>query len=243
MKIVLLGASSRIGMELAAAFSSGNHLVLIGRDLRRLQQAVERCNASGAVRVDVISPDSSGWDGISAAVTELVPIDLLINAVSATSRLRDDQIDADKIPSYVEADLLGPIRIVENILATQLNPLHVVFVSTVLTLVKSPNRTIYSSLKLLQESSLARMQERNRRLNVFVVRVGKVIAPESDSDEAGKLSAATFRAYHEGKKDILYGASGFGMVTLFYLQPILFLLITRLQRNIRKLIDSRRGVT
>lgn len=238
MNILVLGASSRIGRELAAAFSKNNHLLLVGRDLERLRQAKEQCESSGASCVNVLSQDvGSGWASVAAAATELVSVDLLINAASATSRLRDDQIDADNICSYVEVDILGPVRLMKHILAMQPDPLHVIFVSTVLTLIKSPNRAIYSSLKLLQESFLIGMQEHERRLSALIVRVGKVIAPDGNAGEAGKLSAAVLRAFQGKKSEMLYGASGFAMVAIFYLQPLLFLLITWLQRHARKLIS------
>ncbi|MDQ2104537.1 SDR family NAD(P)-dependent oxidoreductase [Azospirillum isscasi] len=79
--IVITGASSGIGEELARAYAApGVTLALTGRDALRLEAVAERCRAAGAV-VETALVDVADRDAMAAWLTALdarAPVDLVI---------------------------------------------------------------------------------------------------------------------------------------------------------------------
>jgi len=233
MRVLILGASSVVGKALAEAFAPGNSLVLAGRDSDRLAAAANGCRGAGAVGVSLVSADlSCGAAPLIQAIGGL-QVDLVIDAASAASRLRDAEIEASRLPGLVTADFLSKAELLEHLLATQRTAPAVILVSSVLASVKSPGRFAYSSLKRLSELYLGRVSESRAGFRLLVVRVGTVIDTEKGSDEAQRLAAAVVRAFKGNRKVLLYGLSGRLFVGLFYLQPLVFQFVSVLQRRLR----------
>ena len=230
MNIIVLGATSQIGSSIASAFAPGNNLILVGRNTSRLRHAAERCYQGGASRITELAIDlRKGCGDILSEVGDS-PVDLIINASSATSRLRDDEIPPDKLADHVTVDLLAPFELVKNIVASRNpHPVKVIFVSTVLTLVKSPNRSIYSELKILHERCLKSLVASHNGY-LLIVKVGKVIPPDEPTAETGKLAKAVTRSFERRKRTLFYGMAGRVAVALFYLQPAIFYLAVKARR-------------
>lgn len=234
---MVFGATSQIGSELAVVFSKENNLFLVGRNLLKLQALEKRCLENGADFVTFIHQDLRL--GIKSIVKSIAnqPIHLFINAASSTSRLYDNNAEFEDLPLYLSVDLQMPLHFIQECLSnTIVKELNIVFVSTVLTLVKSPKRTVYTSLKILQEAFLKKIQKKNSSVNIMIIRVGKVIPFDRETDEAKKLAKKVFFSYNKKKKLVYYGKSGLAFVFLFHLQPIAFYAFTFFQRYIRKYI-------
>ncbi|MGA8846933.1 MAG: SDR family NAD(P)-dependent oxidoreductase [Nocardioides sp.] len=82
--IVLTGATAGIGLEAALQLGAqGHHLVLVGRNVARLESAAARVRASGASQVDTLVADHESLDSIRALAAELraayADIDVLVN--------------------------------------------------------------------------------------------------------------------------------------------------------------------
>jgi NAD(P)-dependent dehydrogenase (short-subunit alcohol dehydrogenase family) len=231
MNIVVLGATSAIGSEIAAIFAQGNSLVLCARNSSRLDEAARLCSERGARKVVTANASSEqGWEAIASHLPK-DDIDLLINAASATSRLRDSEIPSDKLYEFISADVLWPVQLVDRILSRQRRRhLSIVFVSSILALVRSPNRKIYSALKQLQEVTLQSIVSTRPGVSLLVVHVGKVLPPNKRTPETKRLAQAVFHAVAKRKKVLVYGALGKLSVILFNAQPLLFDLAIRLRR-------------
>ena len=244
MNILVLGATSRIGSEIAAAFAPGNKLILVGRNTLKLQQAEGCCRDHGAQRVTLLVSDlRHGCNDILRAIDDW-PMDVIINSCSATSRLRDSQIPAGAVPACVTVDLLAPLELVEKIAAMQKErPLSVVFISTVLTLVKSPNRAVYSSLKIIQERSLRSIAASHRGLYLLTVNVGRLIPRDEPTPAARKLAKAVKKAFDAKKTRLIYGWAGRLLTVFFYTQPLVFSLAIKLRRKLSPAPQDRSPAT
>lgn len=230
MNILILGASSQIGRALAIRFSSGNALTLQGRNAESLRETERLCSDAGAEAAETVESDLA--DGRGALFEKLAgrQFDLVINVVSATSRVKDSDFEPARLEGYLMSDLLAPVRLVQR-LAEQ-GPLKVILVSTVLASVKSPDRMLYGSLKALQEMCLDKLMAGGGRL--LIVKVGKVVPHDRISGEPAKLAESVYVA-HVRNRDILhYGISGRIYQLLFLVQPLLFNAIVRLQRLLRE---------
>jgi short-subunit dehydrogenase len=232
MNVAVIGATSAIGCEIAAAFSSVNDLALFGRDAGRLREVSDRCREGGAVGVQSFCMDlKEGAAGMLEAIGNW-PVDILVNAASATSRLRDDQIAPQRMREFTEVEIAAPLDLVTALCTRQPGRLpRIVYISTLLAIIASPGRSIYGQLKGLHESCLIRLQTQYPGLKVTVVRICKVLPPDRTTAETAKLGRAVKRGFEKQKKAIYFGTGGRALVWLYYLQPMLFSLAIRARRR------------
>lgn len=233
MLILVLGSSSYVGAALAEAFSANNSLILVGRRVDRLRVAANQCRNSGANQVAYVEQDFSlGTSAVLQAI-EGRQIDLIIDAASASSRYRDAEIESNDIPRYVSADFSSRIELMEHILQSQDIAPAMIFISTVLTLVKSPDRTIYIALKTLYATYLSKIKNSRPNFHLLIVYVGTIIDTKNDTPKPKQLAVAVFKAFNIKKGKLFFGLSGIVYLVLFYFQPVLFHGVTIAQRKIR----------
>lgn len=234
MNVLVLGATSVIGAHVAEAFAPGNDLLLAGRDADRLRQAAARCRAAGASSVTETACDLR--EGIAAldAVSTWAP-DVIVNAASSTSRLRDDAIPAGDLSAAVAVDLLAPLELVRALVARREGrPARVVFISSVLAAVPNPSRVIYGSLKRMHEEALLALARSEPDVRVLIARLAKPMSPDRPSRDAARFAAAVRRGFDEGKVRMSFGLSGRLMTALFLLQPAAFHLAVKALRIVRR---------
>jgi len=234
MRILVLGASSIVGRALAEEFAGGNTLVLTGRDARRLALTESSCRQAGAVEAQSVVLDLSLGagpllDGIGART-----LDLIIDAASASSATRDDDLTAGDLPAFVSADVLAKTALLEGLLKRQGTAPAVILVSSVLARVRSPGRGVYASLKTLEEAYLRRMKAGRPDMRLLVVYVGTLIDRDRGSEKARTLAKAAARAFKGGRTVLFHGVGGLFYVGLFHVQPLLFLAFASLQRRLRR---------
>jgi short-subunit dehydrogenase len=237
MHILILGASSFVGTALAQAFALNNTLTLVGRNVDRLITATNKCKNSGAAQVGYVEQDFClGVNAILQAI-DGKHIDLIIDAASASSSKRDSEIESSEIANLVSADFSSRTKIIDHILRNQNAAPAVILISTVLTLVKSPGRTVYTALKGIYETYLNKLKDKRSDFDLLVVYVGTVIDTKNESNKPRKLASAVVKAFDNKKEKLFYGLSGVLFLVLFYFQPVLFYGVTVAQRQIRKLLD------
>lgn len=233
LNILILGASSQIGRELALRFSPGNSLTLVGRNLERLQLVARQCSEVGACNVDVIVHDIAGDAKLLIQNLGDKQFDLVINIVAATSRVKDSEFLLSQLEEYLMSDLLVPVQLLQGLIEKSNKPLKMIFISSVLAAAKSPDRVLYSSLKYLQEICLHKLSAYRQGNELLIVKVGKVVPHEHSSLKAQKLADAIYEAHLLKKKVLNYGWVGRLYLILFYAQPIVFSWIVKLQRVMR----------
>jgi short-subunit dehydrogenase len=237
MQILILGASSVIGAALAEEFASGNSLVLVGRDEKRLAAAGSRCEGAGAAGVRCVAADFTQGIGPVLRAIEGVKIDLVIDAASAASGKRDSEVDAGDFKGLVAADVTSRIELFEHVLGREGPSPAVIFVSSALTLVKSPGRSVYSSLKGLYGSYLGRLRDSRPDLHLLVVNICTVIDPKKGSKKAQSLAIATVGAIRARRRVLFFGMGGAAYLGMYFLQPLAFHAVTLAQRRLRKLLS------
>lgn len=234
MNILILGASSQIGCELALCFSLDNSLILLGRNVENLESLAKKCIKAGARKVDVLVHDmGSDADELIQKLGGM-QLDLVINLASSTSRVKDSELQPSQLDTYVQSDLLVPVRLVQHLSETAIKPLKVIFISSVLASVRSPDRLLYGSLKSLQEMCLSMLLDNRNEKNLLVVRVGKVIPHTHSTSNAKQLATAIYDAHLSGHSVLQYGWTGRFYIWLFNFQPLIFNLIVHLQRLVRE---------
>lgn len=236
MQILVLGASSYVGAALAETFSPNNVLILVGRNVERLMMATNKCKNSGASRVTYVEQDFC--HGVSAVLQAIggKRIDVVIDAASASSRYRDNEIEPKDISRYVYADFLSRTEIMDHVLENQDSAPAMIFISTVLTLVKSPGRSIYTALKTLNETYLTKIKNSRSDFYLLMVYVGTVIDTRHETHKPKKLASAVAHAFGKKNETLFFGLSGIFLLVLFYFQPTLYYGVTIAQRRIRRFL-------
>lgn len=234
LNILILGASSQIGCELALCFSQDNDLILLGRNMASLDSLAKKCIGAGARKVDLLALDMASDGDEVIRKLEGAKIDLVVNLVSSTSRVKDSELLPSQLEAYVQSDLLAPVRLIQHLSETAIEPLKVIFISSVLASVRSPDRLLYGSLKSLQEMCLARLLGQRKENKLLVVRIGKVIPHTQSSNKAKQLAAAIYNAHLNQRAILNYGWTGRIYFWLFNFQPLIFNLIVQLQRFVRQ---------
>ena len=233
MNVLILGASSPIGHELALCFAEGNSLTISGRNEAHLQALARTCREREVHRVTTIVRDIT--DGVAALEKDFggTSFDVVINAVSATSGVRDSDIVPSELQKYAMADLIIPVNFIESLIQRQRSPMKLIFVSSVLAAVMSPNRFFYGALKSLQEMQLRKLTQTYKGVELLVVRVGKVIPNDRPTVLAQKFASAVYQAHRRGSTTLNYGVAGWLYRALFYVHPCVFHTMVRLQRWVR----------
>lgn len=229
--ILILGASSKIGEALSQRFSADNTIILSGRNEVRLKEVAKICMLSGASTVYVIPVDLA--KNVDPIININLPIHLIIDVASASSSLRDSEIDHTIMGELIQADFLSRARIysILNKLSAALP--DIIFISSVLACVKTPNRSIYSSLKNLSETFLNKLRKSNPDSRILIYRVGKQIDKINNSLELEKISSQIERSYLSGTDFVNYGFSGKILLLINQIHPKLASMAVIIQRMIK----------
>lgn len=232
--LLILGASSQIGQEIAIRFASNNNLFITGRNTAKLGKVAKKCLESGAINVEIIYTDFSKDADQLINKIEGHQIDLIINLIAATSRIMDDELMPERFESYVFSDLLAPIHAVNRIFEKLERKPDIIFISSVLASIRSPNREIYGSLKRLQEIYWERLLKKSGKGSLLIVRVGKKISHTSSDAIATDLANEIYSNYLQKNKVLGYGWEGKFYSFLFYFQPVLMQWLIKFHRIIRR---------
>ena len=239
MLIIVLGASSKIGRSLAISFSSGNELILVGRDYGRLFECAGCCKDAGAKTVETVAFDMLNGVGPLVSCIGARYVDLLVDSASAASAKKDLEVGESEIVDLITVDVSSRRTLLTAIKNNQSAGPAVILISTVLTLVHSPGREIYSSIKRLSECYYRNLSRARPTVHYLVVHVGKVISRERESRNAGNLASTVASAFGRREKVLIYGTSGRLFVLLYNLQPILFRTVVYTRRIVAQMIRVR----
>jgi len=234
MNVLVFGASSSVGASVAESFSPGNNMFLTGRDASGLRRAAQRCKRAGASDVaEMVWDLGKGSGDLGKEAVRWCP-DIIVNAASASSRLQDDKIAAEELEKIVATDLTVPLDVIRAVLSDRRgDQVGIVYISSFLSVVLSPDRAIYGALKRIHEKVLLGLAASHPGVRLMIVRVSRRIPIEGESREAKRLGAAVLEGYRKGKRTMYHGVSGKLGMLLFYFQPAFFRLGVKLDRLMR----------
>ena len=231
--VLILGATSPIGAALSEQFANGNRIILSGRNQARLSSIADRCSRAGAVAIRLAETDlAQSIQPIIDANSEW-SIDLIIDAASAASRSRDPEVAPEAMQNIFQADVLSHLNIYQQL--ARMNKKHpdVVFISSVLAIVKTPEREIYSAAKRLIEIYLEKIRKTEPDVKVLIFRVGKLIDPKQDSPGAKAMAERVSHELSAGNPSAIYGIGGRILIGLNSLHPAVLNFFVKTQRVLR----------
>lgn len=118
MKILITGASDGIGKSTALELASANHeLILLARDLDKLQKVKEECEMKGALNVQIFKVDLRNSSEIDAFVNEITELDGIVNNAGIWQKKAQlDEISEEEIINVINTNLTGLILLTRKIL-------------------------------------------------------------------------------------------------------------------------------
>lgn len=232
--ILVLGASSVIGSALGKRFSNGNRIILSGRNYIKLKAVAEKCRELGAIEVEIVLSDLA--ESIQPIIDMNLkwPIDLIIDSASAASMFRDEEIKPEDILTLIKSDLISHFYIFQML--SRLNKKHpdIIYVSTVLAIVKSPNREIYSLMKRIIEIYLEKIIQLNSGTRITIFRIGKLISKNQDNSIAWAIASKVSADFFSGNSIVNYGLGGHILLLLNIIHPFTINFVIRIQRFLRR---------
>lgn len=234
LNILVLGASSPIGKSLSEFFSSGNNIVLSGRNIINLNRAADICRLSGANSITVIPTDLAKSIKPLLDHNLLMPFDLIIDAACAASRFKDGQIAPNSLSYILESDLLSHLHVYQLISKQNYRHPDIIFISSVLSRVKTPDREIYSMVKRLIEIYLNGIGISNMNTRILIFQIGRVINFKDSNLETKKIAWCVKDNFVKGVSYHLYGGFGRLLVMLNFIHHLVPVLPIKIYREIRK---------
>jgi NADP-dependent 3-hydroxy acid dehydrogenase YdfG len=236
VNILVLGASSYLGAQIAMEFSPGNRLILTGRRGEPLEALASLCLARGASEARAVVNDLGAGIGPLLPASQPWPLDLIIHVACSTSRLRDHDIKWAAWQDCVLADVHHPLALVRAWLDGQPGrALTVCLVSTFLADFRSPGRVVYGALKSLHEQGLRTALAENPNLSIRIIKLGRTFSRDRATPSMA-VAAKRIRSLVEesGRERVCaYGLVGKVWEALFFIQPLVFFALNKLQRSLR----------
>lgn len=192
--IILSGATGGIGLSIAASLAQmGARLVLFGRDESKLKSLIETFPNAGyhlSKTVDFSSIDfadefQSKFDSLST------PIDGFVHAAGISPTIPLNVLKSEKIATVMQVNVFTAIEISKQLTKKKYIPetgQSIVFISSVMSMVGEPGKTLYSLSKgaLLSATKSMALELAPKKIRVNCISPAVVLSPMSLSSEYGK---------------------------------------------------------
>jgi short-subunit dehydrogenase len=229
----MLGSTSLVGEAIIEEFSKDNRIILSGRNDARLTEVSNRCMRAGALDVKIVVAD------LSETIQPIVnanfewPIDLLIDAASAASINRDSEVKPETIIQIIQADVIAHMELLKIISENNARHPNVIFISTILTRIKTPDREIYSMAKRIMEIYLQKIAKTKPNVKILIFHIAKIIDTKHDRLKAKTMAKSLYLSSLEGGSTIIYGLLGRILILLSLLHPKILDVIIIAHRKFR----------
>lgn len=229
--ILVLGSSSAIGEALAKKFSYGNHIILSGRNQAKLDEVAKNCLICGALSTAIVAVDLSKSVQPILEINIRSRIDLVIDAASTASRSRDSNITEIMMEEIIYADLTSHLALYTKLHQQNHEYPNIIFISSVLAIIKTPDKEIYSMLKRLLEIYFLKLMEAHPLRKILIFRIAKEIPRINNNQEAEKLAQKVQKAYDRNCEIEKYGLSGEILNYANLIHPILTRVMIAIKRR------------
>ncbi|MCX2951568.1 SDR family NAD(P)-dependent oxidoreductase [Lentzea sp. NEAU-D7] len=188
--VVVVGASSGIGLAAATAFSSrGDTVVLVSRSGEALDAAEKACRAVGPGAVDVIVDDIGDPGGAGRIVGQTLErhgrIDVVVHSATVMGYGTVERMPSDVFTSVVDTAIHGTLHLAQAVLPVLRRQRSGVFigVNSLLGSITVPQMGAYSTAKWGQRALLRTLQQETRDepgVHVCIVSPGSINTPVYD---------------------------------------------------------------
>tara|TARA_B110000285_G_C15005387_1_gene553587 strand:- start:329 stop:1111 length:783 start_codon:yes stop_codon:yes gene_type:complete len=172
--IAITGAGSGIGKELTLQLERDNHLILLGRDKKKLETVKKSC--SNASSCSTIICDLSNLTSINSAIHEIYDqfehIDYVFNNAGISASVPFIKQDDAKIQNMIDTNVTGTILFTKKLLPLLLpNKGSVINVGSMFGDIAHPLYAVYSASKFAIRgfSDALRREYAHQGLQVFYV--------------------------------------------------------------------------
>ena len=234
MNILILGVTSSIGKSVAKGFAKNNKLFLLSTKVEKVELLKKEILALGCPDVKIIEASLESIIFIKELIE--CKIDMIINIASATSRLKNKNIDPLNIQSYTSVDLLNPLQILENFLKKNKNEnkkkkLYYIFINTILSKIHSPDYSIYYSYKILHQEYMQGFQRKYFEiLKTTNVIVGTQIDRSKENKKSISLTNRIKLAIQNNESEFIFGFFGKLIYMLYRISPAMSTFLIYMKR-------------
>lgn len=186
MHILLTGASSGIGEDLAKAFArSGHSVTIVARRQAELERVARECGPGA--KIHIIAADLSERAAVSTitahAEDKLGPVDVLINNAGMEIVGRTEAQDPAQLDKLLHLNLITPLFLIRSMLPKLIERGGIIVnVTSVAGFVHPPFQSWYSATKagLSAASNSLRAELRGSSVRVITVYPGPIRTPMGD---------------------------------------------------------------
>lgn len=182
--ILVTGASSGIGKATAIECSKqGATVLLLGRNLERLKQAMEECQGTGH---SIVQFDLSDIDNIPSLLGMLPDLDGVVHSAGVNTKYLVKNVNREKIDELLHTNYYAPVLITQLLLKNKKlrKNASMVFISSISAAYASVSNALYASSKAA--------------LNAFVRCLAMEIAPRgmrANVIQPGVIETPILQAY------------------------------------------------
>ena len=179
-KILITGASSGLGRELAHQFAQkGNvELILVARRKEALEKVAKKCETFDNVKTRVFSADIGSQDQVEQLLSSITDIDILING-AGYGIMKDfsEFCDADVVNMF-DTNVIGTIQLTTEIAKRMRERKSgtIVTIASIAGKIATPKSSVYSATKfaLIGYFNALRLELKKNNVHVMTVNPGPV---------------------------------------------------------------------
>ncbi len=179
-KILITGASSGLGREIAHQFAQkGNvELILVARRKEALEKVAKKCETFDNVKTRVFSVDIGSQDQVDQLLSTITDIDILING-AGYGIMKDfsEFCDADVVNMF-DTNVIGTIQLTTEIAKRMRERKNgtIVTIASIAGKIATPKSSVYSATKfaLIGYFNALRLELKKDNVHVMTVNPGPV---------------------------------------------------------------------